>query len=149
MALSVADSRERSTVLHELFIQTELLVDGLHQRKLIVVVVDGELTRKAIADFGQSISVAAQHSDAEGVKCREHGRARLSLATEQTKHALAHLLGRFVRKGDGQDGGSGHVMVLDQMRDSMRNDASFSTACAGEQQQRSFNMLDSFTLLRI
>ena len=42
VALGVADARKRRAVLHEFVVQAERLVDGLENRNLIVVVVDGE-----------------------------------------------------------------------------------------------------------
>jgi hypothetical protein len=40
-------------------------------------------------------------------------------------------------------------MIFDQMGDAMGNGASFSTARAGKQQQRTFDVLNGFALLRI
>ncbi len=52
VALLVADPGAHGAVLHELFVQAQAAEDGLDYGHLIVGVVDGELARKSIADFG-------------------------------------------------------------------------------------------------
>jgi hypothetical protein len=45
----------------------------------------------------------------------------------------------FIGEGDGENGGRGDVFGGDQVRDAMRNDARFSAAGAGQDQERTFS----------
>ena len=45
--------------------------------------------------------------------------------------------------------GPGHAVVLDQVRDAVRDDAGFAAARAGQKQQRTFDVGYRFALLRI
>ena len=83
------------------------------------------------------------------MKGGEHRRACSTRAAEQTQNSLAHFICGFISEGDGQNGRPGHAMILDEVRDAMRDHASFSAAGAGKQQQRTFNVLNGFALLRI
>ena len=69
----MADARERRAVLHELFVEPERSVDGLDDRDLIVVVVDGELAREAGADGGERVAIAPQQAHAERMNVETFG----------------------------------------------------------------------------
>ena len=61
--------------------------------------------------------------------------ARQSMS-EQRLDALAHLLGRLVGEGDGEDLVRTRESLGDQIGDAMRDDARLARARAGEDQQR-------------
>ena len=145
----MADARERGAVRHELFIESELLVDRFQKRDLVVVIVDRELAREAGPDLGERCAIAPQQPHAERVKGRDEWRFGSSGVAEQAVDAVAHLLSGFVGKRDRQNGGPGYVMRFNQVRDAMRDDARLAAAGAGEQQERTFDMGNGFALLRI
>jgi hypothetical protein len=55
--------------------------------------------------------------------------------TEQLVDALAHFAGGFIGEGDGEDGVGSDVFLLDEPGDAMGDDASFTGAGAGEDEQ--------------
>ena len=68
---------------------------------------------------------------------------------QEIAHASLHLIGSFVREGHGQDGFRPNLQVVDQMGDSVGNDASLPAARAREDKNRAFSGLNSFELLWI
>lgn len=76
-------------------------------------------------------------------------RAILPSASDQVVDSGSHLFGGFIGEGDGQYARAGYVMLLHQVRHTMRNHASFAAAGAGQQEQRSFDMRHGGLLLRI
>ena len=121
----------------------------LDECQLIVVVVDGEAAGESRPDRGETVAVAAQQADAERMKRGYVRRARGARLAEQILDTLAHLLGGFVGERHRQNRVGRNTMFVDQVRDAMRDDARFAAAGAGEDQQRTFDVGRSFTLLGI
>ena len=68
---------------------------------------------------------------------------------QEIAHASLHWIGSFVRVGHGQDGFRPNLQVVDQMGDSVGNDASLPAARTRENENRAFSGLNSFELLWI
>ena len=83
------------------------------------------------------------------MKGRDQGRLPLVVETQQRGYAFFHLPGGLVGEGNGQDRRSGHTFGGDEVSDAMRNDAGFTAACAGKDEERAFGMTHRFSLLRV
>ena len=140
--LGVADARERGTGRQEAVVHLLVAQDLLHGGQLVGRVVDDEIARQAHVR-----GLAAQQPRAEGVEGGDpHARRRRA---EQRRHALAHLLGRLVREGDGEDlARFGHA-APDEIGDAIGDDAGLSGAGAGEDQKRAVGVEDGFSLGRV
>ncbi len=101
-------------------------------RHLIVVVVDGELARESVADFGQTRAIAPQQSHAKGVEGGNQ-RAIFADAAQQVVHARPHFVRGFVGEGDGQDARTGDAMRFHEVRHAMRDHARLAAPGAGQQ----------------
>ena len=128
-----------------------LFVNRAQDRQLIVVVVNGELRREAGAKVGQRRAIAPQQSNAERMKRRNHravacGCRRPSIDADQSPHAIAHFARGFVGERDREDRPAGDAMHRHQMGDAMRDHARFAAACAGQDQQGAFDVLNGFAL---
>ena len=125
----------RGDAVHEgvhreaLWVDVQLGHDLLVQALLVVGVVDGEVARES-----QLLGVGAQHAHAHAME-RRHPHAAAARA-HQAVQALAHLGGRLVRERDGEDLPRSHVVVLDEVRDTVREHARLARAGAGEHEQR-------------
>jgi hypothetical protein len=83
------------------------------------------------------------------MKRGDDGRGTAIGIPQQFHHALAHLVGGLVRESDGQDGGTGDAMRLDQMSYPVRDHPRFAAAGAGKKEQRSFDVRHRGLLWRI
>jgi hypothetical protein len=72
-----------------------------------------------------------------------------SLALEKAADARFHLVRRFVGKRDGENRVGPDVQVIDQVRDTVRNDARLSAAGAGKDEDGSVRSVNGLELLRI
>ena len=54
-----------ASIRHELFIQADQLEDGLDDRELFVIIVDGEIASESLPDCRQWIAVAPQQPNAK------------------------------------------------------------------------------------
>ena len=131
MAFAMADARQHPTVRHELFIQPNLLINRLHQRYLIVAIVDSELFGKPGPDLTERRPIAPQQPHAKRVKGGEHRRIRRRRIAQQAEYALAHLVRGFVGKRDGQYSGTRDLMILNQMCNPVRNYTCFAATGSG------------------
>ena len=150
------DARERLVRRHELVLHArdlrvdparrealrvlaELLQARLRQPHLVIVVVDRE--RRAVA---QALGFAAQDAAAGGVEGEDPDRARGD--PEHAGEAVAHLPGGLVRERDREDLVRLHLLVRDQMRDAVREDACLPRARAGDDEQRPLGGADRLEL---
>jgi hypothetical protein len=67
-------------------------------------------------------------------------------AAQQGIDAIPHLTGGLIGKRDRQDCPARHPAGGDQMGDAVRDDPGFAAACASQDQQRPFGVLDGFSL---
>ena len=125
----------RGDAVHErvyrkaLRIDVQLGHDLLVQALLIVSVVDGEVAREA-----QALGIGAQDAHAHAVE-RRHPHAA-GARPHEAAEALAHLGCGLVRERDGEDLPRGHAVVLDEVRDAVREHARLARAGARQHEQR-------------
>jgi hypothetical protein len=128
--------------LISLLVETQIAKHALHQRQLILVVVDREILRKP-----QALSVAPEQPGACRVK-RPYLNGSPLLA-EQTQQTLAHLAGRLVGEGDRENSPRRHVVRGDQVRDTKRDHAGLAASGAGKDHERPPLVNDCLALTRI
>ena len=116
---------------------------------MVFVVVDGEAAGEAGAHARERIAIAPQQAHAEGVKGGKRGVGIKPHVRQQRGHALAHFAGGFIGESDGENRRRRHVALGDDVRDAMSDDASFSAARTGQDQQRAFRVAHRFSLLRV
>ncbi len=133
MILRVADASEHCSILHELLIQAELLINRLEKRYLVVIVVDSEPPREASSDVSQRITIAPQDTNAKRVKRRNHRRTYRFGFSQQIDDTLAHLVGSLIRECNGQDGRPGNIVRGNQVRHAVSNHPCFPAASARQQ----------------
>ena len=114
----------------------------LTTRELVGRVVDDEIARQA-----DGRRLAAQQACAERVERRDPHPA--AVGAEQRFDAGAHLFGGLVRERDRQHLVRLGVAVADEVRDSARDDARLAGTGAGEDQQRSLDVQDRFSLFGV
>ena len=122
--------------------QVLLAQDLLHQRLLVVGVVDDEPPADA-----DRLAVATEDAGTERVE-----RAGLDLATglaDERHDALAQLPGGTVRERHRQDRPRPDALDADQVRDAVGQDAGLAAAGAGEDEERAVGGRDSTSLLRV
>jgi len=68
---------------------------------------------------------------------------------DQPIHALAHLGCGLICEGHSQDGIRSNSKIINKMRDPMSDDPRLARTGASEDQDRSIDLLDTFSLLRI
>ena len=122
--------------------QVLLAQDLLHQRLLVVRVVDDEA---AVDPDGRA--VLAQDPRAQRVE-----RAGLDVAAalaDEADDPLAQLRGGLVGEGDGQDPERRHALDPDQVGDPVGQDPRLAGARAGQDEQRTLGGRDRASLLRI
>jgi hypothetical protein len=68
------------------------------------------------------------------------------LAGDKPIEPLLHLVGRFVRKREGENLLSRDADVRDEVRDPVRDDACLAAPRPGEDQEWAMNVQDGFTL---
>src|SRR3954454_23410196 len=83
------------------------------------------------------------------MKRRDERAAARGGVSEKAADTLSHLVRGFVCEGYGKHSWPRHMMRGDHVGYSVRNDAGLSAASAGQQKHRTFQVRDSFTLLRI
>src|SRR5215472_295687 len=83
------------------------------------------------------------------MKCGNIGLRIEVRALQQGGHPIAHLAGGFIGESHRQDGRWRHMARRNDMGDSVRNDARFSAASAGQYQQWAFGVSYGLTLLRV
>ena len=135
VALGMADAGERRTVLHELFVETEALEDLFDQRQLVVVVVNIELPGEAVADIGETVAIAAQHSDTKRMKGRDEGHVIVFAGiAQQLMHAFFHFFGGFIGKGHCQNCVAGHFVGMNEVGHAVRDDACLAGSSTSQDQ---------------
>ncbi len=132
-AFLMADPGAHGAILHELFVQAHLLVNRLDHGHLIVVVVDGELARESVADFGQARPVAPQQPHAKGVEGGDQRAVLAARAAQKVVHPRAHFLGCLIRKGHGQYASTGDAMLVHEVRHAVGDHACLAAARSGQQ----------------
>ncbi len=145
----MADPGTHGPIRHELFVQTSSPENGFDHRQLIVLIVDGEPIREAGADIGQPRAIAPQQPHAKRMKRGNQWTLALVQPLQQILDALAHFVRRLIGERDCDNGGPGHPMDVNEMRHAVRDHPRFAASGAGQQQQRTFDVLDSRLLLRI
>ncbi len=123
-------------------VDVEVVEAALDQPPLVGRVVDRELARVA-----ETVGVGAQHPGAGGVEGHDPHRARR--AADEQLDALAHLLGRLVGEGDGEDLVRAGLTRAHQVGDPVGQDARLARARAGEDQQRALAVGDRVALRRV
>ena len=96
----------------------------------------------------QRLDVAAQHAHAQRVKGGDQrlGQRRMP---QQPVHALAHLAGGLVGKGNGENRIGRHALFLDEPGDAAGDHARLARTGAGKDQQRPFSGLNGGALFGI
>ena len=123
-------------------VQIEVAQRLLHRVDLIGVVVDGEVPRDADA-----LAVSPQHARAKGVERADRQPVRLQ--ADDPLHAVAHLLRRLVREGDGKDIVRIDVPDREKVGDPVRQDARLAAARPRDDQYGAFRRRDGLSLLRV
>ena len=120
-------------------VDVQLGHDVLVQPLQIVRVVNGEVLREA-----QPLGVGPQHAHAHGV---EGGHPHASRArAHELRQTLAHLGGRLVGEGDGEDLPRSRQVLLQDVGDAVREHARLAGAGAGQHQKRSLGGNDRLSL---
>ena len=120
-------------------VEVEVPDDVPGQADGVGLVVDGE-----VALVAQPGGVPAQHADTRGVEGRHpHPPGH---RTDQRLHPLAHLLGRLVGEGDGQDLERGHALLGDEPGDAMGQHPGLARPGAGHDEQRAARVGDRLGL---
>src|SRR5262249_31669017 len=96
----------------------------------------------------QRFDVAAQNANAKRMKRRDHWLDH-GEPTNDFLDPLAHLRCSFIREGHSENGLRHYAEMLDQMRDSICNDAGFAATSSGQNERRPLGGFDRLTLLRI
>ncbi len=117
----------------------QLLEARLREAHLVLVVVDRE--RRLVTE---PLCLSAQDAAAGGVEGEDPDRARG--AAEHERQALAHLPRGLVRERDREDLVRLHLLVRDQVRDAVREDARLPRARARDDEQRPFRRPDRLEL---
>ena len=142
LALGLADDGGHRPRRQPLGVQPQLGHDDLHQPARVGVVVDGE--RRPVA---QAAGVRAQDPQAGRVEGGDpHA---LGSRADQLDHPPAHLLGRLVGEGDGQDLPGGGVPGRQQMGDASGQHPGLARTGAGHHQQRPVPVLHRGPLGRV
>ena len=137
--LGRADPRQRETRREVLVVDPEVLQRPLDDRVLVGGVVDHEITREADVR-----TLPPEQPRAERVKGGDPDLLRL--LADQPRDALAHLVGRLVREGDGKDVARLGEPVADQVRDAVGDRACLPGPGARENEQRALGMEHGFAL---
>ena len=123
--------------------QVFLAQDLLHQRLLVVRVVDDEVRVEA-----DGRAVAAQHAGTQGME-GAHGDLAARLLTHQAHDAGPKLRGGLVGEGDGEDLPRPDALDADEIGDAMSEDARLAAARAGQDQHRAVRRPNRPLLLRV
>src|SRR5262249_34732711 len=84
---------------------------------------------------------------AEGVEGRDQWRLGDSARRlEQSRHAVAHFLGGLIGEGDGENLARPHAVIQNEVRNAVRDDAGLAAAGAGQDEERTFGVLDGLAL---
>src|SRR5579884_2913155 len=92
----------------------------------------------------EKVGLAPEQTHAEGVKRTDSN--PLSRLSRQGRDSLLHLPRRLVREGDSQDVVRADVSYVDQVGDTMREDARLATAGTGEDEHRPVAVRHRLTL---
>jgi hypothetical protein len=123
-------------------VEIQVLQHALDHRLLVLVVVDGEVLLDA-----DGVGVAPQEPRADGVEGAHPHAAHA--ARHQLLEARAHLAGRLVGEGHREDARREHVLVHDQVRHAVRDDARLAAARAREDHQRALGVEHGLALRRV
>lgn len=110
-------------------VDVEVAHHPLQERLLVGVVVDREVA--ADADL---VAVLPEQPRAHRVEGADHQPARA--ARDELGEPLAHLAGRLVGEGDGEDAPGRHVSLPDEVRDPVGDHAGLATPGSGEDHER-------------
>ena len=111
-----------------------------HGGNLVRIVVDRERARHA-----DLLAVDAQDARANGVKGAKCY-VTSEVISDQREDAVTHLARGLIGERHGEDAPRTNVLVTYEMGDAMSDDAGLPRARAGEDEKRSFGMLDGFAL---
>ena len=123
-------------------VHAKLLARPLHLRELVRVVVDGESPVER-----QRFRLAPQDASAGGME-RRHPEP-LGVGTDQLRHPVLQLAGRFVGEGDGEDLCGPRLPLAQEVGDAMREHARLAAAGARQDEERAALVPDGGELLRI
>ncbi len=140
--LGAIDATSNRFRLVALVVETEVPQDSLHQRKLILVVVDREI-------FGntEALPVAAKEPSAGRVEgSNMDGGAPIP---EKPKKPVPHLASRLVGERHGEDSPGSDVAGRDEMRHSIGDHPRLAASRACEHDERATLVNDSLPLTRI
>src|ERR1043165_4034184 len=106
-----------------LLVETEFFDRLADQAQRVVLIVDREATRVAAV---QLLEILAQDTHTQAGKGRDKWEIVCILRAQQTLDALSHLIGGFVRKRNRENIPTRNFLLRDEIRDAMRDDASFA-----------------------
>ena len=141
MVLGVADFGLDLAQGQGFIVDTELLEQLLEHAGLIVIVVDGKG-----AGVAQFFDVPPQNAGAHGMEGADPYLA--AAFTHQGAHALTHLFGGLVGKGNGQNIPRRHA-VVDQIGNAISERACFAAARACQNKHRPFQGFCGLALLPV
>ena len=139
LGLGLADHPLHGAGGEALLVEAELGGDHLDHAARVGVVVDGE--GRAVPE---PVRVGAQDAQAGGVERRDPH--LLGRRPHQLGDAVAHLVGRLVGEGDGEDAPRRRVPGGHQVRDAAGQHPRLARARAGDDQQRAAAVLHRGTL---
>ena len=140
--LRITDCPQHCARLKALFVQVVFLQNMLHQRLLVARVVN----RKIALVRPQRLDLLLQQARAKAMKRVQPHTPRPR--AHQLVHALAHFLGRLVRKRNSQNAERG-IAQVQQMRNAARQHLRLAAARASQNQHRPFCRQHRVALLRV
>ncbi len=144
VVLGVTDAAKDVTRRKGIVVDAEAAHRKLYGSELIVIVVDGEVSRQA----GRRV-LAAEKAHAEGMKCGNPGlRRRDTGAKKKIRDSSAHFFRGLVGEGHGENALGRHAL-RDQIGHPKGDGARFAGTCASQKQERAFRGLGSLALLGI
>src|SRR5271157_6083708 len=108
---------------------------GLHHALLVGLVVDDEVLTITFAADLQGFDIAAQHAHAEGVKGRDE-RLRYRARAYQRFDTRSHLARSLVGKGHRKNRVGLHADRVDQVRNTIGDDARLAAPGPGQDEHR-------------
>jgi len=134
------DAGERGARWVAFLVEVQLPQGARDDLLLVGRVVDHEVPREP-----HGLAVATQELRARGVEGPGPEVPR-DLGREEPLEAAAHLAGRLVREGDGQDAVRRDARARDEVRDAVGDDPCLAAARAGEHEQGAVHVLDGIGL---
>ena len=144
LALGGGDASANAAGLVELGIETNALQRGLDGFDLVAVVIDGELGHDP-EPVGHDPGVLTQQTSTEGME-GAHGDAVERPSLAEMLDAGAHLPGRLVGEGHGQDAVAGDLLDLHQVGDAVGEHPRLARPGSGDDEHGSVGREHGFAL---